>query len=249
MIDSHTHLELCEGEAAELVAQARDAGVGSILTVGIDEGSSRRALELARENAGVHAAVGHHPNSATGFDEAAEAKLLELAADPACVAVGETGIDLYRNAAPPADQERAFAAQARVAREVGKPLVIHTRAAEDRTIAFLREHAAGLPVVLHCFSMAGRLDECLAEGWWISFAGNVTYPSASDLADAARRVPASRLLVETDAPYLAPQPRRGERNCPAYVVETARFLAELRGVPYEELEGSVEANAQELFGW
>ncbi|MFM9126723.1 MAG: TatD family hydrolase [Solirubrobacterales bacterium] len=249
MIDSHTHLELCEGEAAELVSEARDAGVSRILTVGIDEESSRRALELARENDGVRAAVGRHPNSATGFDEAAEAKLLELAADPACAAVGETGIDLYRDAAPPADQERAFAAQARIAREVGKPLVIHTRAAEEQTIAFLREHAKGLAVILHCFSMADRLDECLAEGWWISFAGNVTYPSAADLAAAASRVPADRLLVETDAPYLAPQPHRGERNCPAYVVETARFLAELRGVPYEELEASVEANAQELFGW
>ena len=183
MIDSHTHLDLCEGEAAELVGRARDLGVSRILTVGIDEESSRRALGLARENEGVRAAVGRHPNSATGFDEAAEATLLELAADPGCAAVGETGIDLYRDAAPPADQERAFAAQARIAREVGKPLVIHTRAAEERTIAFLREHAAGLPVILHCFSMADRLDECLAEGWWISFAGNVTYPSASDLAD------------------------------------------------------------------
>jgi TatD DNase family protein len=127
--------------------------------------------------------------------------------------------------------------------------VVHTRAAEDQTIAFLREHAKGLPVILHCFSMADHLDECLAEGWWISFAGNVTYPSARDLAEAARRVPDDRLLVETDAPYLSPQARRGERNCPAYVVETARFLAELRGVPYDELEAVVDANARELFGW
>lgn len=249
MIDSHTHLDLCDGEVPELVRQARDAGVSRMLTVGIDEESSRRALEHARENEGVRAAVGRHPNSATGFDAGAEAALLEMAADPACAAVGETGIDLYRDAAPLADQELAFAAQARIAREVGKPLVIHTRAAEEQTIAFLREHAKGVAVILHCFSMADRLDECLAEGWWISFAGNVTYPSASDLAQAARRVPVDRLLVETDAPYLAPQAHRGERNFPAHVVDTARFLADLREVSYEELEASVEANAQELFGW
>jgi TatD DNase family protein len=249
VIDSHTHLELCEGPASELVGQAREAGVGRILTVGIDEESSRRALEYARENEGVRAAVGRHPNSASGFDDEAGATLLELAADPACAAVGETGIDLYRDAAPLADQERAFAAQARIAGEVGKPLVIHTRAAEEQTIAFLREHAKGLAVILHCFSLADRLDECLAEGWWISFAGNVTYPSAARLAEAARRVPADRLLVETDAPYLAPQPHRGEGNRPAFVVETAAFLAAQRGVAYEELEATVEANGRELFGW
>ena len=249
MIDSHTHLELCEGEVAELVGQAREAGVDRILTVGIDEESSRRALAYARENDGVRAAVGRHPNSAAGFDEAAEASLLELAADPACVAVGETGIDLFREGAPRAEQLRAFAAHARIAREVGKPLVIHSRAAEEETIAFLREHAAGLRVVLHCFSMADRLDECLAEGWWISFAGNVTYPSAADLAAAARRVPADRLLVETDAPFLAPQARRGEVNRPAFVVETARFLAEARGEDYGQLESQVGANARELFRW
>ena len=249
MIDSHTHLELCDAEPAELVAQARQAGVTRMLTIGIDEASSRRALEAARANEGVKAAVGRHPNSAEGFDDAAAAELLELAADPECAAVGETGIDLYREGAPLADQERAFAAQAQVAREAGKPLVIHSRAAGPETVAFLREHARGLPVVLHCFSMADRLDECLAEGWWISFAGNVTYPSAGELADAARKVPADRLLVETDAPYLAPQAHRGERNVPANVVETARFVAQARGVPYEELEADVERNARELFRW
>ena len=249
MIDSHTHLGLCEGSAAGLAEEAREAGVKRMLTVGIDEDSSRLALRHAREIEGVSAAVGRHPNSATGFDDAAAAELLELASDPACAAVGETGLDLYREGAPLADQERAFAAQARIAREVGKPLVIHTRAAEEQTISFLREHAAGLQVVLHCFSMAERLDECLAEGWWISFAGNVTSPSAADLAQAAGRVPADRLLVETDAPYLAPQGQRGERNRPANVVETAAFLAEVRGVTYDELEAAVDANARELFGW
>lgn len=249
MIDSHTHLELCDGDAGSLVEQARVAGVDRLLTVGTDEESSRQALADAAANDGVWAAVGRHPNSAAGFDEASAAELLELARDPLCVAVGETGIDLYREGAPLEDQRRAFIAQATIAREVGKPLVIHTRAADDETLPLLREHAAGLPVILHCFSMADRLDECLAEGWWFSFAGNVTYPSAADLAEAVRRVPGERLLVETDAPYLAPQVHRGERNCPAFVVETARFLAELRGEEFGVLEAQVEANAQELFGW
>ena len=127
--------------------------------------------------------------------------------------------------------------------------MIHTRAAEDDTIATLAEHARGLEVILHCFSMPGRLEECVDHGWWISFAGNVTYPKAEDLAEAAERVPLERLLVETDAPYLTPQAVRKHRNQSAYVVHTARFIAERRGIGYEELEQVVEANAARLFGW
>ena len=147
------------------------------------------------------------------------------------------------------DQERAFSAHMALARELGKPLVIHTRAAEDDTIAMLDAEARGLEVILHCFSMPDRLDECLERGWWISFAGNVTYPKAQDLAAAAERVPLDRILVETDAPYLTPQAVRKERNTPAFVVHTAHFLAERRGIAYEELEAAVEANAARLLGW
>lgn len=249
MIDSHTHLDSCEPPNAELVAAADAAGVRRILTVGMDPGSCRTALAAAEAFPQVHAAIGRHPNSATGFDDADLADLQALAAHPRCVAIGETGLDFFRDRTPPADQERAFHAQIELARTVGKPLVIHTRAAEDATIATLRERATGVRVIMHCFSMPGRIDECLAEGWWISFAGNVTYPGAADLAQAAARVPEDRLLVETDAPYLTPQALRGERNQPAYVVHTARFLAELRGVPYERLEADVERNAAGLFGW
>jgi TatD DNase family protein len=127
--------------------------------------------------------------------------------------------------------------------------VIHTRAAEDDTIATLARDAQGLRVIMHCFSMPSRLEECLANGWWISFAGNVTYPKALDLAWAAETAPLDRLLVETDAPYLTPQAVRKERNQPANVVHTARFVAERRGISYEELEAAVEANAAALFGW
>jgi TatD DNase family protein len=249
VIDSHTHLDRGPAPEAELVDEARAAGVTRILTIGIDSPSCRAALNAAETYDGVYAAIGRHPNDATGYDDAVTNELRELAAHPRCRAIGETGLDDYRDYAPRADQERAFRAQIELAHELGKPLVIHTRAAEDDTIGTLAAHAHGLDVVLHCFSMPDRLDECLAHGWWISFAGNVTYPKSEELAGAAERVPLDRLLVETDAPYLTPQAVRKERNRPAYVVHTARFVAERRGIPYAELEAAVEANAARLFGW
>jgi TatD DNase family protein len=249
VIDSHTHLDSCAPSNDELVRAASEAGVTRILTVGMDGESCRTALAAAEAFPAVFAAIGRHPNHATGFDDAGRAEVEELAAHPRCAAIGETGLDYYRDYAPRADQERAFHAQIDLARATGKPLVIHTRAAEDDTIATLRARADGVRVIMHCFSMPARLEECLAEGWWISFAGNVTYPKAQDLAGAAERVPDDRLLVETDAPYLTPQVVRKERNQPAYVAHTARFVAERRGVSYEGLERVIERNAAGLFGW
>jgi TatD DNase family protein len=247
--DSHTHLDSCGPPNAELVAAAASEGVTRILTVGMDAATNRTALQAADDFPQVHAAIGRHPNHAAGFDDADLADLRALAAHPRCAAIGETGLDYYRDYAPRADQERAFHAQIELAREIGKPLVIHTRAAEDDTLATLKVRAQGLQVIMHCFSMPARLEECLAEGWWISFAGNVTYPKATDLADAAQRVPEDRLLVETDAPYLTPQAVRKERNQPAFVTHTARFVAERRGVAYAALEATVDANAATLFAW
>jgi TatD DNase family protein len=249
VIDSHTHLDSCAPPNDELVRAAADAGINRILTVGMDGESCRTALAAAESFPGVFAAIGRHPNHATGFDDAGLAEVEELASHAGCAAIGETGLDYYRDYAPRADQERAFHAQIDLARATGKPLVIHTRAAEDDTIDTLRARADGVSVIMHCFSMPDRLEECLAEGWWISFAGNVTYPKAQDLAAASERVPEDRLLVETDAPYLTPQVVRKERNQPAYVAHTARFVAERRGVSYEELEQVVERNAAGLFGW
>ena len=249
MIDSHTHLDLCEPPDAELVAAADAAGVRRMLTVGIDGGSCRAALAAAEAFPQVYAAIGRHPNTAKGFDDADLADLRALAAHERCVAIGETGLDFYREGAPRPDQERAFAAQIGLARETGKPLVIHTRAAERETLAQLAAEAGQLSVVMHCFSMPEQLGECLERGYVISFAGNVTYPSARDLADAAKRVPDERLLVETDAPYLTPQSLRSERNQPAYVAHTAAFLAQLRGVEVDELAATVERNGARVFGW
>jgi TatD DNase family protein len=249
VIDSHTHLDSCAPPNDELVRTAGEAGITRILTVGMDGESCRSALAATEAFPQVYAAIGRHPNYATGFDDAGLTEVEELAGHQRCAAIGETGLDYYRDYAPRADQERAFHAQIDLARATGKPLVIHTRAAEDDTIATLRARADGVSVIMHCFSMPDRLEECLAEGWWISFAGNVTYPKAQDLAAAAERVPDDRLLVETDAPYLTPQVVRKERNQPAYVAHTATFVAERRGVSYGELERVVERNAAGLFGW
>jgi TatD DNase family protein len=249
VIDSHTHLHACKPPDEELVAAATQVGITKIVTVGTDARTRREALAAAERFPQVHAAIGHHPNEATGVSDADLADVAALAAHERCVAVGETGLDYFRDYAPRADQERAFHAQIELARDTAKPLVIHTRAAEDDTIATLRERAQGVDVILHCFSMPDRLDECLAEGWWISFAGNVTYPKSEALAEAAGRVPDDRILVETDAPYLTPQPMRKERNQPAYVTETATFVAERRGQTYAELDAIVERNAARLFQW
>jgi len=188
VIDSHTHLDLCEPPDAELVAAATAVGVRRILTVGIDGVSCRAALAAAEAFPQVYAAVGRHPNAAKGFDDADLAELRALAAHERCAAIGETGLDFYRDGAPRADQQRAFAAQIALARETGKPLVIHTRAAERQTLEQLADEAEGLSVALHCFSMPDRLADCLQRGYAISFAGNVTYRNAVELQEAANEI-------------------------------------------------------------
>lgn len=255
MIDSHAHLTLCEDDPGNLIANARAAGVRRILTVGLDEETNPGVVALAHTHEEVSAAVGRHPNSAGGFDDAAAGEIERIGADPAVAAIGETGLDFYRDYATPDEQRRAFAAQIEIAIELDLPLVIHSRDPEGETSATdeifetLDARAGEVPVILHCFSAPPRVDDAAERGWYCSFAGNATYPSAKDLLFAAAKVPEGRILVETDAPYLTPQPYRGKRNQPAYVVETAREIAAVRGVSYEELERTVEANARTLFGW
>jgi TatD DNase family protein len=250
VVDSHTHLDLCEPPDAALVEAAVSEGVARIVTVGTTGASCRAALAAAEDFPQVYAAIGRHPNYATGFDDADLAELEALAAHPKCVAIGETGLDYYRDYAPRADQERAFEAQIALARDTSKPLVIHTRAAEDDTLRMLSERADGVRVILHCFTMADRIEECLSHpDWFVSFAGNVTYPKSEALRVAALRVPAERLLVETDAPFLSPQVVRGKPNQPAHVAHTARALAVERRVAYDELEAAVDGTAAAVFGW
>jgi TatD DNase family protein len=255
VIDSHTHLFLCEGEEAEVVAAAAAAGVTRMLSVGMDEETNPVAIAGAERHDAVFAAIGRHPNEASGFDDAAAAAIARLAAHSKVRAIGETGIDYYRDGAPPADQRRAFTAQIEIACDLDLPIVIHARDPEggteatDEIFATLDERAASCRVILHCFSAPHRVADAAERGWYCSFAGNVTYPRSEELREAASRVPDELILVETDAPYLSPQSHRGKRNQPANVVATAELVAAVRGVAYEELERRVEANARSLFGW
>jgi TatD DNase family protein len=258
VVDTHCHLGLCEPPDGELIAAAARVGVRRLLSVGIDEAASEEAIATAEAHEAVYAAVGRHPNGSAGFDDAAAARIEELAAHPRVAAVGETGLDFYRDNAPRDDQRHAFEAHIRIARRVAKPLVIHVRdggtttdgEALADTFEILRAEAVGVTVILHCFSAPpARAAEAAEWGWYCSFAGNLTYPRSGLLRAAAGEVPDELLLVETDAPFLAPQPVRGRRNEPANVVATAEALAELRGVSYPELEATVEANAARVFGW
>ncbi len=256
MIDTHAHLGLCEPADGELIASAREAGVSRILTVGLGEDSNPVAVGSAQANEGVFASVGRHPNSADGFDLAAAEAIEGLCAMPEVVAVGETGLDFYRERSDPDEQRRAFSAQIAIAARTGKALVIHLRDADGSRDAVseafetLDREGDGVTVVLHCFSAGAPWAERAAErGWYCSFAGNLTYPKADAIREAAAVIPEERLLVETDSPFLAPQPVRGKPNQPANVVATAERLAEVRGVPYGELERTVEANAARVFGW
>lgn len=255
MIDSHTHLFLCERPEVEVVASAREAGVGRMLNVGLGGDSNAEAIAAAERHEEVFAAVGCHPNDSGAFDDAMAAEIARLAEHAKVRAIGETGLDFYRDTATPEAQRRAFEAQIQIARAHDLPIVIHARdrdgesRAIDEIFATLDAHAAGRPVVLHCFSAPRRAGDAAERGWSCSFAGNVTYPQAEDLRAAAALVPDELILVETDAPYLTPQEMRGERNEPANVVATAGVVAAARGISYEELERLVEANARALFGW
>ncbi len=255
MIDSHTHLFLCDGIEAELVAAARAAGVGRMLNVGLGADTNPVAIAAAERHEEVFAAVGCHPNSAAEFDDTLGEEIARLATHEKVRAIGETGLDYYRDGAGAADQRRAFEAQIAVAREHGLPIVIHARdpdgetTASDEVFEILDAHAAGVPVVLHCFLAPWRVEDAIERGWFCSFSGIVTFPRSDALREAAAKLPDELVLVETDAPYLAPQPVRGRPNEPAHVVSTAEIVAAARGVSYEELERTVEANARALFGW
>lgn len=218
-----------------------------MVTVGTSIASGRASLALCERQEGVFAALGLHPHDAGSVGDSMLAELRELLAHPKARAVGETGLDYYRDLAPRGRQTESFRGQAALATELGKPLVVHTRAADADTVAVLSALSAEVPVVLHCFSSPALLEPALENGWYVSFAGNVTYPKAAELRWAAARVPATRLLAETDSPYLAPQSVRGRRNEPAHIVHTLAALADARGADVSELEEQIEANAASVF--
>jgi TatD DNase family protein len=245
VIDTHAHLDACTEAASVLLARAREAGVNRVVAVGSGIDSCRTALAIAGEESGVACALGIHPHQASGEEAARLDELAELLCDRRAVAVGETGLDFYRDYAPRAAQRRVFLQQLALAAELDLPVVVHTRDAAEETGQIL----AGFDgqVVLHCFSSPPLLDLALERNYFVSFAGNVTFPRATELHAAAVRVPVDRILAETDCPYLAPQPVRGRPNEPAYVVHTVTALAALRGDEVEVLAAQIDDNATALF--
>ena len=256
-VDSHAHIdgEEFDADRVEVVARAREAGVRAILNVGTGDphgGNFERAVALTEEYEGVYAAAGVHPHDARLYTDAAERHLSGvLESSKRVVALGEIGLDFHYDNSPRDVQREVFARQLRLAMKASLPVIIHSREADEETVEILREEYAGAPRggVMHCFGGGPKMaEDVLALGFYISFAGNVTFKKADALREVAREVPPERLLVETDCPYLSPVPFRGRRNEPAHVVETARFLAELRGVEAEELGRVTSENFARLFG-
>jgi TatD DNase family protein len=246
VIDTHAHLDALKDDPAAVVDRARAAGVTRILTVGTDVEGCRRALELADRHDEVYAVLGIHPHGANDATDDDVAEVRSLLAHPKAVAAGEMGLDWFRDYAPRDKQLHLFASMLEVAAETAKPAVIHTRAADADTLAAL--DGFGGRVVLHCFSSPHLLEPALERGWYVSFAGNASFPKAVDLRLCAREMPGDRILAETDAPYLAPQPVRGRPNEPAYVMYTLEALAQARNEDPKELEEQIDRNASECFG-
>jgi len=253
LVDSHCHLDdsRFEGDREEVILRAQQEGVGLMLSIGTCEGPPdlEAGIRLAEKYECIYATVGVHPHDASKADDRSLCRMEELAAHPKVLALGEMGLDFYYDNSPRDQQRTVFAGQLQLARKLRKPVIIHTRDAWDQTLGILEKHWRGseLPGIMHCFSGGPQeARQCLALGFYLSFAGILTYPKAAAVAEAAREAPLDRILVETDAPYLAPVPHRGRRNEPAFVAETARKLAALRGAPLEEIAAATTANFRRL---
>lgn len=252
LIDSHCHLDMFPAEErADLLARAQAAGVGQMVTIGTRLGQSKNVIKLAAENAGVWCTVGVHPNNAGEEDVPSAESIAGLTHHPKVIGIGESGLDYFYKRAGRAQQQASFRQHIRAARMAGLPLVIHARAADEDMAAILQaEWDSGGPyeLLLHCFS-SGRVlaEKAVALGGYVSFSGILTFPKSEEIREIARDLPADRLLVETDAPYLAPVPHRGKRNEPSYVADTARHLAEVRGLEFPALAELTTANFRRLF--
>jgi TatD DNase family protein len=246
VIDTHVHLDACDEDAGELLVRARAAGVTRVVTIGTGIDSCHAALAIADEHEGVTAALGIDPHQAATAEAGRVDELRELLTRPSVVAVGETGLDGHYGADTLPEQRLLFEAHLALAEALGLPVVIHSRAASVETAAALALFPG--TVILHCFSEPALLDPALEWGYYVSFAGNVTYPKAVGLREMAARVPADRILAETDSPYLAPQPVRGRRNEPAHVIHTLAVLAAEREETASELERRIDENADRAFG-
>jgi TatD DNase family protein len=253
LIDTHAHLDFpkFEEDFDDMLARAREAGVEEIVTIGASRGleSNHRALAIADRYAHIYASVGVHPHDAKIVDEAAVATIEALAAHPKVVAIGETGLDYHYDNSPREEQRAAFRSFIQLARRLGKPIIVHTRDADEDTIQILSDEGAEeVGGIIHCFSSGPWLAErALALDFHLSFSGIVTFKSAKSIQEVARTAPLDRILVETDAPFLAPMPHRGKRNEPSFVAHICAFIAALRGMDAEDLADAATANARRLY--
>lgn len=248
--DTHSHIfwKDFDGDRAEVLERARAAGVERMLVVGTDLETSRACFRICEGVEGLFPTAGVHPHDARLADPFTLERIAELCATKVCVAVGETGLDYFKEHSPRCDQRQAFRWHLELAGRLGKPVIVHCREAHNDTVALLRE-VPGLRGVMHCYTMGPQeLEPYLEMGFHISFSGVVTYPKNEANREAAALVPEERLLVETDCPFLAPQGRRGKRNEPALVAEVLREVASLRGADFDELAARTSDNAAELFG-
>ena len=250
LIDTHAHLQMdrYDNDRDAVIARAVEAGVGCIINASFDLPSSQQAVKLAEEHQNLYAALGVHPHDAKLLDDSTYNALRELAKHPKVVAIGETGLDYYRDLSPRPLQKSAFEKQLRLAAEVDLPVIIHNRDAHEDTIAILRQYADQVRGVMHCFSGdIAFADNCIQMGLYVSFAGPVTYPKSDELRAVAAHVPPDSFFVETDCPYLTPQFKRGKRNEPSYVKSVARKIAEIRRTTFPEIARITTSNARALF--
>ncbi|MCR6545262.1 TatD family hydrolase [Dehalobacterium formicoaceticum] len=251
LFDTHAHLNdpAFAGDLEAVIERAGEAGVKRIATVGYDLPSSVQAIKLAKRFKGIYAVIGLHPHDATALDEDSLYQLEVYAREPEVVAIGEIGLDYYRDHSPRDVQQEAFRKQIRLAKKLGKPIVIHDREAHGDTMQIIKEEKGGINGgIFHCFSGSWEMArQCITLGFHISMAGPVTFKNANKLLEVAKMVPLDRLLVETDCPYLTPHPYRGKRNEPARVRLVAERIAELRGISLEKLAEATTKNAMEVY--
>lgn len=247
--DTHCHLDVIDDQSADdVIARARAAGVTTMINVGTDLASSAQAVTTAALFDGVHAVVGIHPHNAIEATDAVLGRLSQLARHPCVVGIGETGLDFFRDHSPPIRQEESFREHIRLAKELDLALVIHDRDAHEDVIRVLDDERAPDRTVFHCFSGdVALVERCAASGWFVSFAGNVTFRNAPKLREAAAAVPIELLVTETDSPYLSPHPHRGQINEPARIGLTVATLAELHGRSVEDMAAVTSENARRLF--
>lgn len=251
LIDTHAHLQMKDynQDRDEVIARATDTGVMYIINASFDLPSSQQAIKLAEKHNNFYAAVGFHPHDAKMLDDKALEALQEMAKHPKVVAIGETGLDYYRDLSPRSVQKSVFEMQLQLAREMNLPVIIHNRDAHEDTLKILQRYKDKIHGVMHCFSGDQDFaDKCLNLGLYISFAGPVTFPNARVLQEIAAKVPSDKFFIETDCPFLAPQFRRGKRNEPSYVKAIAKRISELRRTTLPEISQITTANAKALFG-